>query len=118
MVKPQTIQSRVEWHSMAQDAVAKTDDLIKHDPNWQLPKAIKQQIEVMQKCVASNRAPTEEDREDQPRSDRRAQLRGQRRGIRGLAEGAPVRIQELETAAVKRRRASAILTGVGSGAPS
>ncbi|MCB9589698.1 MAG: hypothetical protein H6718_30065 [Polyangiaceae bacterium] len=61
MVKPNIIQSKLTWRFMLQDAQKRTDDMLKVDPDWQLAKVIKRQLDFMEQCTKGNRAPTPEE---------------------------------------------------------
>jgi hypothetical protein len=59
-MKPLLIQNKAAWHTIMQDALARTDQIAKLDPSWGLAQVVRRQLEFMQQCVEGGRAPTQD----------------------------------------------------------
>jgi hypothetical protein len=61
MRDPLPIKSKGQWHLMLEDARRRTDEMLAFDPNRDMLKIIRAQLDFMEQCVQGGRNPTEEE---------------------------------------------------------
>ncbi|NLE87288.1 MAG: hypothetical protein GX607_12915 [Myxococcales bacterium] len=63
MPAPQIIQSKGQWRLMLDDARRRTDEMLAFDPDRDMLKIIRAQLDFMDRCTKGGRTPTEEEAE-------------------------------------------------------
>ncbi len=62
MVKPLLITTKAVFQVILRDALARTAEIAKIDPSWDLPAAVRAQLDFMQKATQGNRVPTDDEK--------------------------------------------------------
>lgn len=57
------IKSRTEWHEFLKQARARTEEIERTDPSWDLIRGVVEILDMMEKAVANGRVPNAQEKE-------------------------------------------------------